>query len=54
MSEGIRCPHCAKRLGDWVVGTYQTRCPRCKATVVVHQPEGTIPAAVLDRLLQKV
>lgn len=29
----IRCPHCGKKLGDRVLGLYQTQCPRCHSVV---------------------
>lgn len=31
----IRCPHCGKKLGTRVVGTYETVCPRCHKEVVI-------------------
>lgn len=31
----IRCPHCDKKLGDRVVGIYETTCPRCKRPVTI-------------------
>lgn len=33
--DGIRCPHCDKKLGDRLVGTYETTCPRCKRKVTI-------------------
>lgn len=30
MSGTLRCPHCNKKLGERLGGTYQTLCPRCK------------------------
>lgn len=31
----IRCPNCGKKLGDRVLGLYQTQCPRCHNAVRV-------------------
>jgi hypothetical protein len=33
--DGVRCPHCDKKLGDRLVGTYETTCPRCKRRVTI-------------------
>ena len=32
-SAELRCPHCDKKLGDKLAGTYETVCPRCKQRV---------------------
>jgi DNA-directed RNA polymerase subunit RPC12/RpoP len=32
-SAELRCPHCDKKLGDKLAGTYETTCPRCKRRV---------------------
>lgn len=29
----VRCPHCGKKLGNRVVGIYETDCPRCHRRV---------------------
>lgn len=33
--DNVRCPHCNKKLGDALQGTYQTTCPRCKRSVTI-------------------
>ena len=34
-TDGIRCPHCKKKLGNRLAGTYETTCPRCKQMVSI-------------------
>lgn len=31
----VRCPECGKKLGDRLIGTYTTTCPRCKRRVTI-------------------
>lgn len=35
VDNAVRCPHCDKKLGDKLVGTYETTCPRCKRPVTI-------------------
>tara|TARA_Y100000310_G_scaffold341686_1_gene441656 strand:+ start:2574 stop:2720 length:147 start_codon:yes stop_codon:yes gene_type:complete len=35
MKKPIRCPHCAKKFGDYLEGVYRTFCPRCKRDIEV-------------------
>jgi phage FluMu protein Com len=34
-TDGIRCPHCNKKLGAFLKGIYVTMCPGCKELVVI-------------------
>lgn len=34
-TDGVRCPHCNKKLGKYLKGTYETACPRCKQAVSI-------------------
>jgi DNA-directed RNA polymerase subunit RPC12/RpoP len=34
-TDAVRCPECGKKLGDRLVGTYETTCPRCKRKVTI-------------------
>jgi len=34
-AEDVRCPHCNKKLGNRLVGHYETTCPRCKHEVAI-------------------
>lgn len=31
----VRCPHCDKKLGDYLAGVYRTTCPRCHREVTI-------------------
>lgn len=31
----VRCPECGKKLGERLVGTYTTTCPRCKKRITI-------------------
>jgi len=39
MNNPLRCPYCNQRLGDYVDGTYKTKCPRkrCGEQVVIER-----------------
>lgn len=35
VDRGVRCPHCDKKLGDYLAGVYRTTCPRCHREVTI-------------------
>ena len=34
--QGVRCPHCHKKIGDILVGTLHLVCPRCKKQLMLR------------------
>ncbi len=40
--EGVRCPHCNKKVGEYLRGIYVMLCPGCKQLAIldteVHRP----------------
>jgi phage FluMu protein Com len=38
--QDIRCPHCGKKMGEALEGTYGNTCPRCKRWVTIVRVNG--------------
>ena len=34
--QGVRCPHCNKKIGDKLNGTLHLVCPRCKRQLMLR------------------
>ena len=33
--DGVRCPHCNKKVGEFLKGIYVTVCPGCKQLAII-------------------